>query len=246
MKRDVGKNNLGERVDYIDIMKGIGIILMVLGHMHFSKAFNYYVYSFHMPLFYCVSGFLYHKPDNMRKFVKTRAKRLLVPYFTFGLGYYFLWLLIDYQGIGILEPLIAVLFKSVDGLPITSALWFLPSCFFVYLLYGAVDYYINSEHVKGVVIVVLSLAGCLCTNILNCQLLWGIDTAMAVSGFFYIGHVFAMNIDKITRAISVERQSDLLQNLIAYKINWLMFGIVFVLNIWLIFVNDKVNVRTGE
>lgn len=46
------------RVESIDVLKGIGILFMVLGHMHFSVIFIHYVYAFHMPLFFLISGYL--------------------------------------------------------------------------------------------------------------------------------------------------------------------------------------------
>ena len=44
----------------LDITKAIGIILMVMGHLHFSEdVFDKYIYAFHMPLFFIVSGILF-------------------------------------------------------------------------------------------------------------------------------------------------------------------------------------------
>lgn len=43
----------------IDVLKGVGIILMILGHMHYSVSYEKFVFGFHMPLSFCVSGYLY-------------------------------------------------------------------------------------------------------------------------------------------------------------------------------------------
>jgi len=40
------------RILFIDVLKGFGIIVMVLGHMHFNLLFNKFIYAFHMPLFF--------------------------------------------------------------------------------------------------------------------------------------------------------------------------------------------------
>ena len=50
-----------KRLEEIDILKSIGIILMVMGHIGFSGIFDHYIHSFHMPMFYIISGFLYKK-----------------------------------------------------------------------------------------------------------------------------------------------------------------------------------------
>ena len=51
-----------DRVVLYDIIKGIGIMLMVLGHTCGQPLYNW-IYSFHMPLFFIVSG-LFFSPTN--------------------------------------------------------------------------------------------------------------------------------------------------------------------------------------
>lgn len=48
-----------ERVNYIDYLRAIGIVLMVLGHIPLSDAFVHYVHGFHMPPFFVISGYCY-------------------------------------------------------------------------------------------------------------------------------------------------------------------------------------------
>ena len=53
------------RIDWIDSAKGIGIILMLLGHVSaMPKYFIILIFSFHMPLFFFLSGYLY-KSQNL-------------------------------------------------------------------------------------------------------------------------------------------------------------------------------------
>lgn len=49
----------------IDIVKGIGIILVVLGHL--NVPFHNYIYSFHMPLFFFVSGFFFTEKNILKR-----------------------------------------------------------------------------------------------------------------------------------------------------------------------------------
>lgn len=76
----------GERKKYIDYAKGIGIILMIMGHIGFGQKFDIWIHSFHMPLFFVISGVLYRKPDDMRQHIRKRIRSLLVPYTCWG-GY---------------------------------------------------------------------------------------------------------------------------------------------------------------
>lgn len=92
-----------DRQTYLDIAKGIGIILVVIGHcvpdasspagisVPAMKILHEIIYSFHMPLFFFISGFLTFKRDRQPKsrisLIAKRAKRLLIPYFFVGLAY---------------------------------------------------------------------------------------------------------------------------------------------------------------
>lgn len=85
----------------INIYKGIGIILVVLGHalkqtgvmnMAFEIMLSV-IYSFHMPLFFVASGFVsvklldFAKNEERITYIKSRAVRLLIPYFAVGIFY---------------------------------------------------------------------------------------------------------------------------------------------------------------
>ena len=52
-----------ERNITFDIMKGIGIILMLVGHLPGIGMMHQFIYSFHMPMFIFLSGYL-AKPAN--------------------------------------------------------------------------------------------------------------------------------------------------------------------------------------
>ena len=48
-----------KRIDYLDYTKGFGILLVILGHIYdASNPIKIWLYSFHMPLFFIISGFL--------------------------------------------------------------------------------------------------------------------------------------------------------------------------------------------
>ena len=70
-----------ERVKWVDILKGLGILTVVWGHSGSHNSF--YMFWFHMLLFFLVSGYLYRfKPQQTwLTYVLRKAKHLLVPYF---------------------------------------------------------------------------------------------------------------------------------------------------------------------
>ena len=48
------------RVGYIDVFRGIGILLMIMGHTNsFGGYFDKFIHAFHVPMFFVVSGYLF-------------------------------------------------------------------------------------------------------------------------------------------------------------------------------------------
>ncbi len=73
-----------ERNDTIDMMKGIGIISVVLGHCWLlPSTIIHFIYSFHMPLFFIVAGYFYKEREVYASLQKD-ARRLLFPYIVFA------------------------------------------------------------------------------------------------------------------------------------------------------------------
>lgn len=68
------------RLDWIDILKGIGIIFVILGHGILQNPYAWkMVWSVHMPLFFFATGLVYKK-RNLSEQIKRDIKKLLVPY----------------------------------------------------------------------------------------------------------------------------------------------------------------------
>ncbi len=70
---------MNKRIGWIDITKGIAIILVVLGHSLIGLKINDFIFSFHMPIFFIASGLLFKK-RSVKETIQKNAKRLLIPY----------------------------------------------------------------------------------------------------------------------------------------------------------------------
>ena len=66
------------RVEYIDIARGIAIILMIIGHVTQNVIFRNIIFSFHMPLFIIVSGYFY-KDKPLKYVIKKLMIKLIIP-----------------------------------------------------------------------------------------------------------------------------------------------------------------------
>lgn len=86
-----------DRIRWIDISKGLAIILVVLGHAISDDARNssmfyrwlyIFIYSFHMPLLFFLSGYCYSKfnsNDNLKILFKKKVKSLLKPWIVYSI-----------------------------------------------------------------------------------------------------------------------------------------------------------------
>lgn len=89
------------RNTYIDLAKGVAIFLVVLGHcIQYGYSIDYYesraffenivfkiIYSFHMPLFALISGYLFYFSLKKRNFFETIYNRFMtlgIPIITIG------------------------------------------------------------------------------------------------------------------------------------------------------------------
>lgn len=95
-------NTVKQRDPLIDIIKGVAILLVLVGHViqfasgvEYQKTGAFYdnvlfkvIYSFHMPLFMVVSGFLFHHSVISKSpwtIIWNKVRTLIIPIFTFAL-----------------------------------------------------------------------------------------------------------------------------------------------------------------
>ncbi len=73
------------RIAWIDASKGFGIFCIVLGHILPTCTLKSVLYSFHVPLFFFLSGIVFHSDEKpLTDLISKRAKGLLLPYYLFA------------------------------------------------------------------------------------------------------------------------------------------------------------------
>lgn len=131
------------RYDYIDIAKGLGILMVVWAHIMITGGTHQLIYAFHMPLFFLLSGMLFKKEKyaSFGSFVAHRAKRLLVPYVVYSVLTWAFWAAFRYlrhdEVDSYLMPLLQTFIAQGSGafMVHNSALWFVPCLFLTEMLY---------------------------------------------------------------------------------------------------------------
>lgn len=186
------------REDYIDLFRGVGIILMVMGHIgygggkDFGASFDKWIHAFHMPMFFLIAGLFFkaNHTTNVWKFVKKKAKSLLLPYLFFGTIHYLLWfcMAIRHAGVDYLYPIRQLLFVNNYDLPIEGALWFLTAMFLAELFYFfTLKCSQGKETITSIIVLVIVLLGH-CVRVFSAfRLPWSMDAAFISVGLIHVG-----------------------------------------------------------
>jgi acyltransferase len=69
---------LSENSVNVDFVRGVGIIAVVVGH--FASPVGNFIYSWHMPLFFIISGYLTNLDMDFFLFIKKQFRRLIYPF----------------------------------------------------------------------------------------------------------------------------------------------------------------------
>lgn len=226
-----------QRLDYIDLAKGIGALLVVMDHIQYAditEGITKLINGFCMPMFFWISGYLYKKPSSYMAYAKRKARSLLIPWLSFGVFYLFISLLISGKN-AFISGAIGLFFKVVRDVPIELALWFLPVLFFVCMAYSLIDLRISPNWVKYVIFLLITMVGCEWTKYFH-YLPFGISTTLPCIGFFAFGAWFRKRIDeKMREFMSVHKALSVFVSLVC-----------IIVAGYLIMLNDRISVRMGE
>lgn len=161
----------------INILKGLGIIAVVMGHA--GSPFTPYIYLYHMALFFFITGYLY-KPkyeESPYLFFKRKIKTLYIPFIKFELFFLILrnfFITIHFYNTSqveyiesfksFLENILYIFTFNYTGDNLLGAIWFLKSLFYVnllYLLFNIICNKINfkNEFIKTTLVVILGFWG---------------------------------------------------------------------------------------
>ncbi len=193
------------RLHWIDALKGIGIILVVFAHHSLPAALDTYIFSFHMPLFFFISGFLFDFGKYVRSaadFVKGRFRSLIVPYFSFALLTSLFYFMLDkgfQPGVTNIEffetsalyGIYSIMYALGPLVSYNPPLWFL-TCLFVteLLFYGFAKKYYGEPRKLVLWLTAAGVIGYLYSVYVPFRLLWNADVALSAVVFYGAGNLF--------------------------------------------------------
>lgn len=202
-----------KRIEWLDIFKGIAIILIVVGHLNVGSSVKSFIYSFHVPLFLFASGIVYKKRDGIKNFLRQDLLRVFYAYLFFSV----LWMLFEYlwKSFVLDKPVTEYSFwkclltifagnGNVTGISI-GAIWYLSMYLAIRLIYETISF-VGNKYIKLVLVIVAYISGGFFLK--GNALPWCVSSALTGTIFFYIGDNFKTWIFKF---------SELYKNLKFYR-----------------------------
>lgn len=196
-----------KRLDYIDISKALGMMLIMWGHVIEYGISHNFVYAFHIPLFFTLSGMVFSREryPNLKIFLTKKIKSLLIPYTIFSLLTWIIWVGFTIKTEATVSkiwmPLAQTIIAQGSGgfLVHNVPLWFITCLFVMETLY----YFISKlpSYANLLICIILMVIGVWMqqTTIFNFKLLpWNIEVAFAALIFFSLGNLFIQKVSHKT------------------------------------------------
>ena len=194
---------MNQRLVYIDIAKGIGIILVVLSHTVHSELM-YYTSAFFVPIFFFCSGYTSYKKDiSFNHCFFQQAVKLLKPYLFFSILLLFYFQ--DYS----LRAIAGIFYSRYCLYPFGTEpdicrfmiignypMWFLTCMVIANLLYNLIIYYPKYQYKLIILYLMISTSA----SYLPLLLPWSIDTAPLMSVIMFGGTLVRKNVPNIFKS----------------------------------------------
>ena len=184
-----------ERDKSLDILRAFAILFVIFGHITHVSELRQYIWGFHIPLFFAISGFLFNqeKYGSLRVFLKAKRKALVVPYVFFYVITLVYWIVVESRirsgGVTWYMELMGMVYGtySLKYMFFNGALWFMPCLFSIELLYWFIAK-MNCSWLIFVVLIIFNVLGISFVDYLY-WLPWGLNAAMIGLIFFGLGNL---------------------------------------------------------
>lgn len=179
-----------QRYAQYDILKGIGILLVIICHAGLRGFPKEVIYIFHMPLFFFVSG-CFFKDYRFGDYLIKNIKQLLIPYLLFA---FCMVVIKQMRAPDIMSSLISA-FSSLNPLDesdsyLFESIWFLMCLFNVRLIYWGINRVCRGEMWKEISVCGLLYIVGFALQKTGVNLPLFIDSALTTVIFFSLGELY--------------------------------------------------------
>ena len=193
------------RIKWIDIAKGICMLSVIAGHLG-VKEINNVVFSFHLTVFFILSGYTLKKELLSSEYLNKKFKALMVPYFFTCISVACMdvinSIIINKKtSIKVITEILGkdfirsfwasgthTKFTSIDIGSRIGAIWFLPALFFAIIIIQKVLHFSDNKRVQYCIVISLAVLASI-----SAKFIWfpfSIQSAMYASPFILLGYDF--------------------------------------------------------
>ncbi|MCQ6559403.1 acyltransferase family protein [Paenibacillus mendelii] len=180
-----------ERKKWIDVARGLSIILVVMGHSG-NDVINHYLGWLRIPLFFLVSGLLFKgvAADAYMPWAWKRIKFFMIPYFAYGICISLLVAVRLRDPMSIPNDLLLLVYGGTVLGGWYGVFWFITCLLLVHLLMGFLSRYSFSVQWKVVVVCYAAAHLVSMTSAAQWDVPWNADVALMAIVFFFIGYTY--------------------------------------------------------
>lgn len=222
------------RIDWIDNLRGLAIILVIIGHVHvvYPSWLKTEIYSFHMPLFFFLSGMVFSisKYNSFFEFLRKKIRTIVVPLILFSIiawtiNYLYYYVLLNNIEVDSIQGYIGKLIVESHGdASYRSAFWFLPAIFTSQIILFFIVKY-SKEWLAAILYIVFAMIGGVYIQCGGPALPWCVDLIFVTVPFMGAGYFIRKNWTKISRYVNVYSMIlGLVINLCTMYVNYTIMG----------------------
>ncbi|MDO4501902.1 MAG: acyltransferase [Coriobacteriia bacterium] len=237
------------RIEWLDSLRGLAMFFVIFGHAWALPAWGkMLIYSFHMPLFFAISGAVFRvsKYDRLRDCALDKAKGLLLPY----LLLYLVNIPLQLISFGVFantfyspqDLLLGFLTGSVMGNSACWPLWFLPCLYLVSVLFWMLARLeVRTKAPLWLTVSLVFALGVAIWELAPGQGLLHWKTVPMAMLFYYLGHAFMKHRESVFRAIDYDAGRKCRQSLRFFA----TLAILLVAGLWMGWLNGKISMMSN-
>lgn len=179
---------MNKRIDFIDLAKGVCILLVVIGHCGCAISLPG-TQNMRMPLYFILSGLFFKDYGGFKQFLFKKTNRILIPFLFFYLIGYVVFYIIYLFAPDVLKTEANGIFDVFTQRQyFNGPIWFLICLFWSNLFFCMISLSVKREWVRFIIVMSLGIVGIILGLkfiMLPCML----DVALTALPFFYFGYI---------------------------------------------------------